>query len=173
MLFRSGRNLVEAFQKAVQRLEGFFAFAVLSKEEPNKLLVFKRSNPLVIGLGHGENFVASDVPALLPYTNRVLYLEDDEYAVLSPEKVEVFSLKTASLVKRHPTEIRWSVSQAQKGGYPHFMLKEIFEQPRILEETAAKRLDQKGHIFFDTLNKKLDRRLKKIEIGRASCRERV
>ncbi len=163
-------NLVEAFQKAVKRLEGFFAFVVMSKEEPNKLLVFKRSNPLVIGLGHGENFAASDVPALLPYTNRVIYLEDDEYAILTPEKVELFSAKTGAPIKRQPVEIRWSVAQAQKGGYPHFMLKEIFEQPQVLQETIVKRIDKKGKIYFDTINRKIDRKLRKIKkIFLVSC----
>jgi len=160
-LYRKG-NLLEAFKKSVRKMEGFFAFAVLSKEEPETLLVFKRSNPLVIGLGHGENFVASDVPALLPYTNRVLYLEDDEYAVIRRDRVELFSLKTDLPVKRQPVEIHWSVAQAQKAGYPHFMLKEIFEQPRVLEEMITKRFDKRGNIFFDTINAKIDRKLRKV-----------
>lgn len=167
--YRKG-NLLEAFQKAVKRLHGFFAFVILSKDEPDKLLVFKRSNPLVIGLGHGENFIASDVPAILPYTQRVLYLEDDEYAIVTREKVEVFSIKTGNRVKRQPTMIRWNIAQAQKGGYPHFMLKEIHEQPMVLEETITKRLDSKGEIFFDTLSKSIKRKLRKIKkIFLVSC----
>lgn len=167
--YRKG-NLVEAFRKAVKRLNGFFAFVVLSREDPDQLLVFKRSNPLVIGLGHGENFVASDVPALLPYTQRVLYLEDDEYALVGRDKVEIFSLKTGAAVKRQPTVIRWNIAQAQKSGYPHFMLKEIHEQPLVIEETITKRLDKDGNIFFDTLSKGVDRKLKKIKkIFLVSC----
>ncbi len=163
-------NLTEALQKAVKRMEGFFSFVIVAKDEPNKLFVFKRSNPLVIGLGHGENFAASDVPAILPYTNRVLYLEDDEYGVIMTSKVEIHSLKSKALVKRQPTEIHWNISRAQKSGYPHFMLKEIFEQPRVLEETIAKRLDRSGNIVFDSLSKKLNRRLHKIKrVFMVSC----
>jgi glucosamine--fructose-6-phosphate aminotransferase (isomerizing) len=163
-------NLVEAFQKAVKRLEGFFAFVILSKDEPDKLLVFKRSNPLVIGLGQGENFAASDVPALLPYTNRVIYLEDEEYAILSPSKIEIFSLRTGNPVKRQPVEIRWNIAQAQKSGYPHFMLKEIFEQPRVLADTIARHLDVGGNLRFETFNKKIEQKLQKIrKIFVVSC----
>ncbi len=154
-------NLAEALQKAVKRMEGFFAFVVIAKDEPGKLYVFKRSNPLVIGVGQGENFAASDVPALLPYTNRVLYLEDDEYAVISSQKVDIYSLKSKAPIRRHPTEIRWNVAKAQKSGYPHFMLKEIFEQPRVLAETISKRITRDGGIVFDSLSKKLNRRLRK------------
>ncbi|MBI3306617.1 MAG: glutamine--fructose-6-phosphate transaminase (isomerizing) [Candidatus Omnitrophica bacterium] len=163
-------NLTEAFRKAVEKLHGFFAFVVLSKDEPGQLLAFKRSNPLAIGLGDGENFIASDVTAFLPYTNRVLYLEDDEFAVVTREKVTITSLKTGKVVNRKPSTIRWSISQAQKGGYPHFMLKEIFEQPRVLEETISKRLRKGENIFFDTLSKKIDRKFKKIQkIYLVSC----
>jgi len=156
-------NLAEAIQKAVKKMEGFYSFVLMTRDEPDKLYVFKRANPLVIGLGHGENFAASDVSAILPYTNRVLYLEDDEYAVITNSTVDVFSVKTKARVKRQPTEIHWSVSRAQKGGYPHFMLKEIFEQPRVLEEAISKRLTRENNIHFDSLPKKLHRRLKRIK----------
>ncbi|HXV28671.1 MAG TPA: glutamine--fructose-6-phosphate transaminase (isomerizing) [bacterium] len=167
--YRKG-NLLQAVQHAVRKMEGFFAFAVLSKEEPDKLLVFKRSNPLVIGLGQGENFVASDVPALLPYTHRVLYIEDDEYAVITRDRVDLLSLKTGLPVKRQPVEIHWSVAQAQKAGFPHFMLKEIFEQPRVLEEMITKRFDQRGKIYFDTIDRKTELKLQKVrKVFLVSC----
>ena len=156
-------KLVDSFRKAVKRLHGFFAFVILAKDEPDKLLVFKRSNPLVIGLGDGENFVASDVPALLAHTRRVLYLEDDEYAIMTRDKVTLYSLESGKPIRRQPSLIKWNISQAQKDGYPHFMLKEIFEQPRVLEETITKRLVSEKEIYFDTLSAKTNRRLKKIK----------
>lgn len=163
-------NVIDALRKAVKRMHGFFAFVVLSKENPDKLYVFKRSNPIAIGLGEGENFVASDVTAFLSYTHRVIYLEDDEYAVISPKSVEVFSLETAKAVRREPIMIRWNISQAQKGGFAHFMLKEIFEQPRVLEETILKRLDPKGNIIFESFTRGTKRRLGKIKrIFLVSC----
>lgn len=157
------KDLVEGFRKAASRLRGFFAFVIISKDEPDRLLAFKRSNPLVIGLGENENFVASDVPALLPYTRKILYLEDDEYAIVTNKQVEIFSLKTGKPIQRKPVEILWTAEQAQKGGYPHFMLKEIYEQPRVLEEILTKRVNPRKEISFDTLNKNLDRKLCKIK----------
>jgi len=163
-------SLQEAITKAVKRMEGFYAFSVLAKEEPEKLYVFKRSNPLVIGLGQGENFLASDVSALLPYTNRVIYLEDDELAILNHKKVEIISVKTGQAVSRQALHINWNISQAQKSGFPHFMLKEIFEQPRVLEETISKRVDKKGGVFFDTIDRRFRNRLKRIKrIFLVSC----
>ncbi len=161
--YRRKRDLVEAFRKAVGRLRGFFAFVILAGNDPDKLLVFKRSNPIVIGLGKGENFVASDVSALLPYTKNVIYLEDDEYALLTRKDVRIYNLGTGKAVKRKPAVIRWNIRQAQKGGYPHFMLKEIHEEPRILEEIITKRIDRRGNVYFDTLGRGADLRLKKIK----------
>lgn len=156
-------NLVEAFRHALKRMHGFFAFVVISQDEPDQLLIFKRSNPLIIGLGKRENFIASDVPAILPYTHRVLYLEDEEYAVVTPKQVSVFSLAIGRAVRREPVTIRWDIAQARKGGYPHFMLKEIYEQPAVLEETASRLLNNRGQVFFETMNRKLEQRLKGVE----------
>ncbi len=154
---------VEALREAVKKLEGFFAFVVLFRDIPKRLFILKRSNPIVIGLGQKEHFVASDVSALLPYTKKVIYLEDDELAELKRDSVEIMNLKTGKHIKKHISEIEWSVEEAKKGGFPHFMLKEIHEQPRVLEEIITKRLDKNGSIFFDSLNKTLDRELKKVK----------
>ena len=158
-----GSGLINAFRRAVQEARGYFAFVLISKKDPEKLLVFKRSNPLVIGLGKGENFIASDVPALLPYTRNVLFLEDEEYAVIEKDKVEVFSLKGRAAVKRKPERIDWSVSEAQKGGFAHFMLKEIHEQPAVLEGVVRKALTKSGEIAFDTLGPKAQSRLRRAK----------
>ncbi len=166
--YRSG-HLIEAFRKAVSRLQGFFAFVAIAKDEPDKLLVFKRSNPLVIGVGKGENFVASDAPALLPFTRRVLYLEDDEYAVITRNRVDIFSLGTGVRIHRKPMMIRWSTAEAAKSRYPHFMLKEIYEQPEVVRSILNMRL-RNGGVFFDSIQSKHKSRLKRVKkIHFVSC----
>ncbi|MFA7000769.1 MAG: glutamine--fructose-6-phosphate transaminase (isomerizing) [Candidatus Omnitrophota bacterium] len=163
-------NFQEALRKAIKRLTGFFAFVILDREDPEKLYVFRRSNPLVIGLGKGENFVASDVPAFLAHTKRVLYLEDDEYGVITRDRVEVYSLWTGKKVQRKPVEITWSISQAAKGGFPHFMLKEIHEQPVILQEALERVLNPHDQIKFETISRKISQRLRKVEkVFMVSC----
>jgi glucosamine--fructose-6-phosphate aminotransferase (isomerizing) len=167
--YRKGR-FVEAFCQAIRRLHGFYAFVVMAQDEPDKLLVFRRSNPLCIGLGEGENFIASDVTPLLGYTKRVLYLEDDEYGVVGRDKVEIFSLKTGKRVERAPVVVNWNIAQAQKGGYAHFMLKEMHEQPRVLAETITKRIDGRGRISFDTFGSAVNRRLARVQnVFMVSC----
>lgn len=156
-------DLLKALQASVRRMQGCFSFVILSKKEPRTLIGFKRSNPLVVGLGNGENFLASDVPAFLPYTQRVLYLEDDEYVVVTPEKAEIFNLATGRLVKRKPEIIEWSMVEAKKGGYPHFMLKEIHEQPAILKGLCSKMTDASGRVRIENMSSKVMRRLKEIK----------
>ncbi len=146
-------DLLTALRQALARMHGFFAFAMVNHEDPNTLIVFKRSNPLVIGLGKKGNFIASDASALLPHTNKIIFLGDEEYALVQKNKVSIYNLK-GKKVTRNPVKIHWNVEQAQKTGYPHFMLKEIYEQPVIMQETLYKRLDARGQIHFDTLDKK-------------------
>lgn len=160
--YRKG-HLREAFLKAVKDLHGFFAFAILAKDNPNEVLVFKRSNPLVIGLGEGENFIASDVSALLPHTHQVLFLEDDEYAIVTRSSVEIFSLPKNKRMRREPVTIKWNIAQARKSGYPHFMLKEIHEQPRVMEESLSKRLTHRDEIFFDTIDAKIEKKIQSLK----------
>ncbi|HNX69162.1 MAG TPA: glutamine--fructose-6-phosphate transaminase (isomerizing) [Candidatus Omnitrophota bacterium] len=168
--YRKKANLFDAVRQAVNELHGFFAFVLFSKEDPETIIAYKRSNPLVIGLGQGENFIASDVTALLPYTRQVIYLEDEDLAVITAQEVSIYSTKTRSWIKRHPTTVHWNVSQAQKQGFPHFMLKEMHEQPEVLKNILGKRIDKEGEIFFDTLDKKFLNRLKKIEqVFMVSC----
>lgn len=163
-------DLLAAIRHAVKEAHGYFAFVLMSKKDPGSLYIFKRSNPLVIGLGKGENFVASDVPALLPYTRDVLYLEDDEYAVVRKTGVEIFSLKNHTPLKRKPSRITWSVAEAQKSGFPHYMLKEIHEQPRVIRETISRHIDKKGNIYFDTIRRIAEHKLKSIrKIFFVSC----
>ncbi|MBI4387973.1 MAG: glutamine--fructose-6-phosphate transaminase (isomerizing) [Candidatus Omnitrophica bacterium] len=154
-------DVEQAFRKAVGELKGYFAFVVLSADEPGKLFVFKRSNPMVIGVGNGENFAASDVTAIIPYTRKVIYLEDDEFAVLERDSITISSRASHKPIRKTISEVKWSVDEAKKGGFPNFMLKEIYEQPRVAEETLAKRL-KNGKVWFDTLDSKAEAHLKKI-----------
>ncbi len=148
---RGGADLVGAVRLALARVQGAYAIAVLSHHEPHRIVVAKSSSPLVLGLGDGETFCASDVPALLPYTRDMLFLEDGELAVLEPTGVRVETL-AGQPVTRAPRRIDWSPVMAEKAGFKHFMLKEIFEQPRALEDTLRGRLDrERGDIHGDEI----------------------
>jgi len=155
-------DLEEAFRKAIQRLNGYFAIVMISVDEPEKLFAFKRSNPLVLGVGKGENFAASDVKALLPYTRRVIYLQDNELAVLTKDHIHISTLLHQKSIRRQPTEIKWTLDEAKKGGFPHYMLKEIFEQPHVARQTLEKRIKQ-GKIYFDTFHQAVNKRLAKVK----------
>lgn len=163
-------KLFDAVQRAVGELQGFFAFVLFAKDDPETLIAYKRSNPLVIGLGQQENFIASDVTALLPYTREVIYLEDEDLVVITPKEIFIYSLKTKSWIKRQPATVNWNVAQAQKQGFSHFMLKEMYEQPDVLKSILNKRVHKLSGIYFDTLSKKFQNYLKKAErVSMISC----
>ena len=132
-------DLASAVRRALEQVEGAYAIAVLARREPGRLVVAKNESPLVIGLGERELFCGSDIPALLPYTRDVIVLEDGEMAVLGAQSCELSTLD-GKPVTREPTRIDWSPLLAEKAGYKHFMLKEIFEQPRAIEDTLRGRL---------------------------------
>jgi glucosamine--fructose-6-phosphate aminotransferase (isomerizing) len=127
-------NLEKAVAAALHDIEGSYAIIVLTTGEP-KLVVARKGSPLIVGLGDRGNFVASDVPALLDYTNRVVYLEDGDIGVVTQQGIKIRS--NGSEVKREEHKILWTVEEAQKGGYEHFMLKEIHEQPRVIRNTLG------------------------------------
>jgi glucosamine--fructose-6-phosphate aminotransferase (isomerizing) len=127
-------NLEKAVAAALHDIEGSYAIIVLTTGEP-KLVVARKDSPLIVGLGDRGNFVASDAPALLDYTNRVVYLEDGDIGVITPQGIKIRS--NGSEVKREEHKILWTVEEAQKGGYEHFMLKEIHEQPRVIRNTLG------------------------------------
>ena len=135
----AGSDLATATRQTVQRLEGSFAMVIMSRDEPGKLVAAKNATPIVIGLGEGENFIASDVPALLAYTRDMLFLEDGEIAEIDRAGVRI-SLFDGSSVQREPRHITWDPVTAQKSGYKHFMLKEIHEQPQAMIDTMRGRL---------------------------------
>ncbi len=138
-----GKSLEDAVRGALAELQGAYAIAVLSEKEPERIVVAKHSSPLVVGLGEGESFCASDIPALLPYTRDMIFLEDGEVAVLERDRIRISKLD-GTAVERAPRRIDWSPVMAEKAGYKHFMLKEIFEQPRAMEDTLRGRLDREA-----------------------------
>ena len=139
-----GDGLDAAVLRAAKHLQGSFAIACVAADAPNTLVVFRRgSSPLVVGFGRGEMFVASDIPALLGQTRDILVLDDGELAVLTPDSIAVRTLNGAP-VRRSPRTIDWDGETAEKSGYPHFMLKEIFEQPEAVQNTIRERVDAEG-----------------------------
>ncbi|MEM6960833.1 MAG: glutamine--fructose-6-phosphate transaminase (isomerizing), partial [Myxococcota bacterium] len=141
-------SIEEAVRKAIARVEGAYAIAVVHSKEPDRIIVAKTSSPLVVGLGEDANYCGSDIPALLPYTKAMLFLEDGEMAVLTQDAVTLTTLAGAP-VKREPKHIDWSPVMAEKNGYKHFMIKEIFEQPRAIEDTLRGRLNRDEGVIHD------------------------
>ncbi len=127
----------------IQKMRGAFALGVLSKREPDKLIAVRSHSPLVIGLGEGENFLASDIPAILPYTRDVLILDEGEMAVLTQDGVQCYDLQGQPHGKDVFT-VTWDAVAAEKDGYEHYMLKEIHEQPRAVSDTLRGRITEDG-----------------------------
>jgi glucosamine--fructose-6-phosphate aminotransferase (isomerizing) len=159
-------DLVEAVRAALQKLEGAFAIVAVSDEHPNKLVVARKASPLIIGIGQGENYVASDIPAVLPYTREIYILEDGEMALLTAEKVEITDF-SGETVEKKPFHVQWDLEAAEKGGFEDFMLKEIHEQPRAIRDTLAGKIDRnemKVHLPGVTLSDAFIKNLTKIHI---------
>jgi len=153
---KKGHSLEEAVRHALKEVQGSYAIGVISEEEPGLLIAARNGCPLVLGIGQDETFMASDITAILPYTREMILLEDGEMAVLRSKGAEVKNLKGKRIAKDTST-ITWSAGMAEKGGYPHFMLKEIHEQPRAILDTIRGRtgLDS-GDVHLEEL--KLTRR---------------
>ena len=134
-------DLLQAVSKAVKRLRGSYALAVVSSEEPQVLVGTRKDSPLVLGLGEGEYFLASDVPAILPYTRRIVLLENRDLVIITPHGGMIADAE-GQKVERPVQEITWSMALAEKAGYKHFMQKEIFEQPRAVADTIG------GYVSF-------------------------
>ena len=132
-------DLKQAVMRAAARLRGSYALAIICADQPERIVVAREASPLILGLGIGENFFASDVTALVAHTRNAVYLEDGQFAELTPEGVQVFDC-TGHPVPTQVSRITWDIQAAEKGGYDHFMLKEIMEQPRAVKATLAPRI---------------------------------
>jgi len=146
-----------AFREAIKKLRGSFAIAAISIHEPDKILIARKESPLIVGLGEGENFIASDTPAILPNTRRILIMDDFDYGIVTKDHVGIKDIQTGDEIKKKIQTIQWSMEQAERGGYPHFMLKEIFEGPEAVKnamkaikeiEDIAKKLTGYKRIYF-------------------------
>ena len=155
---KAGLSLVEAVREAASRLDGSYAIAVVSTREPDKIVCARRESPLVVGINEGEVYCASDIPAFLPLTKNALIIENGELVVLTVKGCEIRKLSDWSVVSRKPEVIDWDPEMAEKQGYPHFMLKEMNEQPLTLRNTLRLQdqflelmtefLDRAGEVFF-------------------------
>ncbi len=143
-----GGNLEDAVRRAVKKLRGAFALVIVSKKEPNKIVAARNASPLVLGIGCGESMLASDIPALLPYTRDVVVMEENTIAVLTEEKIEILDGEGRQLPVQ-PQHIEWDLASAERGGFEHFMLKEIHEQPKVITQTLSGRIDSKGKVRLD------------------------
>lgn len=149
---KKGLDIEESVRSTLKMINGSYALAVLYDKEPEKLISARNECPLVVGLGKGENFLASDIPAILNYTKEMVFLEDGEMAVLEKDSVR-FSTIDGKEVNKKPRVIDWSPKMAEKEGYDHFMLKEIFEQPGAVTDTIRGRVvEETGDVIFDDLN---------------------
>ena len=151
-----GLDLAGAVRAAVQQVRGSYAIAVVDTNAPDRFVVAKQQSPLILGVGPGERYAASDIPAIIMHTREVVYLEDGDMAVITAGAHAISRVETGEVVERPVTHIAWSAVAAEKGGYKHFMLKEIHEQSRAITDTVRGRASvEQGEVFFEEL--KFDR----------------
>ncbi|MDO4815033.1 MAG: glutamine--fructose-6-phosphate transaminase (isomerizing) [Bacillota bacterium] len=143
-------DIFNAVFKVLRRIEGAYALGIICADCPDRFLAARKDAPLLVGFGEGENFIASDVTAIIKHTREVAYMEDGEVAVISAEGVSFYNIMEQPIEKEHST-IDWDVSAAEKGGYAHFMLKEIMEQPEAIRKTAFSRI-RDNKVFFEDLS---------------------
>lgn len=147
----NGENLEAAVFDAVAAMRGTFAFAVIAADTPDKIVAYRKDAPMIAGIGRECNYLASDIPALLKYTNDIYLIENDEMVVLTPENIRIYN-ENGDIVRRASMKINWSIEDAEKGGYEHFMLKEINEQPGAVKETLERRIDENDNVRLDGIS---------------------
>ncbi len=148
-------TLEDAVFEAVKMMRGAYAIVAMSKDEPGKIVAYRKDAPLIAGLGKGCNFIASDIPALLKYLNKIYLIENNEMVICTPEQIQILN-QDKKPVKRDVLQVTWSLEDAEKDGYEHFMLKEIHEQPKAIRETLTRRLDENGRVKLDGISLTLE-----------------
>lgn len=143
-------DLLAAIYKAVAQFRGAYAIGVISSHHPGELIAVRKESPLIVGVGEGEFFIASDVPALLKYTRQIYYLENDEVAYVKEGQLQILD-KNKKVVHKALKVIEWDIEAASKGGFEHFMMKEICDQPQAIRETLLRRLDENRMIHLDDI----------------------
>ncbi len=141
-------DLLDAVYKSIAKMKGAYAIGVICSHEPDKIVAVRKDSPLIVGLGEDENIIASDIPALLKYTRKVYLINNDEVVLLTKEGVKIFN-ENREQVQRDIFHVTWDAEAAEKEGYEHFMLKEINEQPKGIDVTLNRRLDENGRISLD------------------------
>lgn len=148
--YEQSGDFIDAVQQAVARIEGSYALGILCIDDPDTIVAVKKDSPLIFGFGEGENFIASDVPAILKHTQTVAYLEDGEMAIFNANSVKFLS-PAGDRIEKKREQITWEISAAERGGYDHFMLKEIFEQPNAVRQTISPRI-RDGEIVLEGID---------------------
>ena len=143
-------DLLEAVRKAVSVFRGAYALGVVSAKHPNELIAVRKESPLIVGVGEGEYFIASDVPAILKYTRNVYYLENDEMIHVKDGVLTIYDGNN-NVVEKELKTVEWDIEAASKGGFDHFMMKEIYDQPQAIRDTLLRRLDDEGMIHLDDI----------------------
>ena len=140
-------NIMDAIVKTLHMIDGSYALGIICNDCTDKFYAVKKDNPLIIGLGEGENYIASDVTALIEHTRKVCYLEDNEIAVIGKDSVHIYNMNGEEIEVK-VKEINWNINAAEKGGHPHFMMKEIMEQPKVIRDTIMPRI-KNGEVVLD------------------------
>ena len=161
-------NIMDAVSEAVKRLTGAYAICIICKDEGDKIITVRKGCPIVIGAGEGENFIASDIPALLKYTRDVYFLEDDEFACITKDSIDIYDAYGVP-VMRDTYHVDWEMEAAEEAGYQHFMLKEIHEEPKVLRDTLHARINENGELDLSEvgLNEEQAKKIRRVIIS--SC----
>lgn len=164
--YKTQKNLYKAIKSATEKLKGAYALGVVCKDEPQKLICARKNAPLLLGIGEGENFIASDVPAIIEHTNKAIYLEDDQIAILTPNSYEIRD-KEGVILDKKPEILPWEPVALSKMGYKHFMLKEIHEQPNVVRNVLSDKLkssDSQINLEEVKLDKSKLKKLNRIQV---------